>query len=154
MARQGSSRSLSSVDGDVVLSIGSWLSVSFSLLVLMLKKHLTVKFHINLFRSTNRVKGLGCVVGAKFKPLFNREVSSGVRAWEERLKIFTVWQSFLWALCLVLLPHRLPLLIFFLGQLEGLGLKKTGQWLMWMGQDGGLSMTGKEKHLEYQDSRG
>lgn len=63
----------------------SWLGTSLGASVRdgfledsMLKNILTVRSLVNLFRSLKSVKGLGLVVGAKVKPLLNKDTSWGL----------------------------------------------------------------------------
>lgn len=48
---------------------------------------------MNLFKSLNKRKGLGGTEGAKFKPRPSSKISSAVRVWVDKLKIFTVLYS-------------------------------------------------------------
>lgn len=63
---------------------------------------------MNLFKSKNKVNGLGGAVGAKVKPQASNDSSGLVNVWSDRLKIFTVFATFPSSLCLRC-PPLLPL---------------------------------------------
>lgn len=54
------------------------------------KNLLRVKLRMYLFKSLNKRKGLGLLIGAKLRPLLSRLMSAGESSRDDRLKIFTV----------------------------------------------------------------